>query len=166
MDEQNNNVPQEQTPSEEQTPQEQPVQNEQKSQPSAPYASFLQRLIAAIIDAILVGIVIGFLNAIIFRSGQEGNPVFINPFQILGWAYFIFMDVQYGATLGKMALGLRVQNETTGANLTWVDALLRETVGKILSGLPIFIGYLWMIGDAKKQTWHDKLAKSVVVRVK
>jgi uncharacterized RDD family membrane protein YckC len=36
---------------------------------------------------------------------------------------------------------------------------------RILSALPLFLGYFWMIWDAEKQTWHDKLVGTVVVPV-
>ena len=36
-------------------------------------------------------------------------------------------------------------------------------IGRIVSGIVIFLGYLWMIWDGEKQTWHDKMAGSVVV---
>jgi uncharacterized RDD family membrane protein YckC len=37
-------------------------------------------------------------------------------------------------------------------------------IGRIISSLPIGLGYFWMLWDPQKQTWHDKIANSVVVR--
>jgi uncharacterized RDD family membrane protein YckC len=37
--------------------------------------------------------------------------------------------------------------------------------GRILSGIACFLGYLWMLWDPEKQTWHDKLTNTVVVPV-
>ena len=37
--------------------------------------------------------------------------------------------------------------------------------GRILSTIPLLLGYFWMLWDSEKQTWHDKLAGSVVVPV-
>jgi uncharacterized RDD family membrane protein YckC len=42
--------------------------------------------------------------------------------------------------------------------------LVRE-LGRILSAIPFYLGYLWMLWDPEKQTWHDKLVRSVVVPV-
>lgn len=140
------------------------------------YASFIQRAIAAIIDAVLVGFVIAILGMLfggMFASSKSmmyappgigNNPFLQGVGGLLSWAYYIFMDVKYGATLGKMAMKIRVQKEETGANLTWVQAFLREVIGKFISGVVLFIGYLWMLWDPKKQTWHDKIAGSVVVK--
>jgi len=137
-----------------------PAAAEQPAVTTVVYASFWARFAAALIDAILVGMTTGVLGAV-FRV----NPN-MNPFSLLGVVYYIFMTMQYGATLGKMALNLRVQNIDTGANLTLGEAILRELVGKFVSGIVFGIGYLWMIKDANKQTWHDKFAKSVVVKTK
>jgi uncharacterized RDD family membrane protein YckC len=38
-------------------------------------------------------------------------------------------------------------------------------IGRYVSALIIYIGYLWMLWDEEKQCWHDKLASDVVVRV-
>lgn len=81
------------------------------------------------------------------------------------FAYLIVMDVKYGATLGKMVFKLKVRNAETCENLTWGYAILRETVGRFLASILFLLGYFWMLWDDKKQGWHDKLAKSVVVRV-
>ena len=36
-------------------------------------------------------------------------------------------------------------------------------IGRILSAIPLLLGFLWMLWDKEKQTWHDKFANSVVV---
>jgi len=83
---------------------------------------------------------------------------------ILGAGYFVYFWSSYGATPGKMLLGLRVVNAETGDTIDAGTAILRY-VGYIVSGLAIFLGFLWIIWDEKKQGWHDKIAKARVVRV-
>ena len=124
------------------------------------YASFWQRFGAALIDGILFGVVSNVLGAILPSLSEARS--WITP--LVFWIYAVYMTVNYGATLGKMALKIRVQNESTGANLTYGEAVLREVVGKFLSSLIFLLGYLWMLWDPKKQTWHDKLGKSIVVK--
>ena len=132
------------------------------------YASFFRRFGAALIDGLLLGFTVGLLVRLVFGAPAQ-NAGFFHPsnlvFTLAGWAYQVFMINKYGATLGKMALGIRVQNESTGANLTLVEAVLREVAGKFLSGIALLIGYFWVIWDPKKQAWHDKLGKSVVIKV-
>ena len=65
---------------------------------------------------------------------------------------------------GKIALKIKVVRIDT-LPMTYMTAFLREVVGKFLSGLVFALGYFWMIWDKNKQTWHDHLAKTQVVRV-
>src|SRR5947199_4405895 len=66
-----------------------------------------------------------------------------------------------GQTLGKMAMGLRVAGPD-GGNPSFWRAALRETLGKLISGYALCLGYLWMLWDGKQQTWHDKMAQTLV----
>ena len=50
----------------------------------------------------------------------------------------------------------------TGQPVGYVRAFVRW-LGSILSALALFLGYFWMLWDPEKQTWHDKMAGSVVV---
>jgi uncharacterized RDD family membrane protein YckC len=68
-----------------------------------------------------------------------------------------------GQSLGKQWVGTRLLREDNGTPLggwlTFGRALLH-----VLDGLPCYIGYLWPLWDAKRQTFADKIVKSVVVR--
>ena len=66
-----------------------------------------------------------------------------------------------GQTLGKMMLRLRVVKKR-GGRITVLDALLRNVFGYMVSQI-FLLGYLWALFDAEKQTWHDKMAGTVVV---
>jgi uncharacterized RDD family membrane protein YckC len=43
-------------------------------------------------------------------------------------------------------------------------AMVRSLVRTFLSGL-LMLGYLWMLWDPQKQTWHDRLTHTTVVPV-
>ncbi|MFA5986218.1 MAG: RDD family protein [Parcubacteria group bacterium] len=81
---------------------------------------------------------------------------------IIGWGYYIFMTHKYQATLGKMAVGARVVAED-GQPLTLGSIILRETIGKLVSGITLCVGYIMVGFTSKKQGLHDMIAKSVVV---
>jgi uncharacterized RDD family membrane protein YckC len=51
-----------------------------------------------------------------------------------------------------------------GGPIGYGRGLLRY-VGKITSSIPCLLGFLWMLWDREKQTWHDKIATTVVVPV-
>ncbi len=127
--------------------------------PSGPRASFGRRLIAIIVDDILVGIVYGILYAVIGRGGAYGLGLLVSV------AYFTFFEGSAsGQTVGKRIVDIRVIDYASGGSIGYGRALLRQ-VGRIVSGLACLLGYLWMLWDKEKQTWHDKIANTVVVPV-
>ena len=127
--------------------------------PSGPRASFGRRLIAVIVDDILVGVVYGILYAVIGRGGAYGLGLLVSV------AYFTFFEGSAsGQTVGKRIFDIRVVDFSSGGSIGYGRALLRQ-VGRILSGIACLLGYLWMLWDKEKQTWHDKIANTVVVPV-
>ncbi|MFN2586671.1 MAG: RDD family protein [Actinomycetota bacterium] len=132
--------------------------------PSGPRAGFWARFGALLIDGILVGIVASILSAIL--GGGDGGT-FSGTYQaiqaILGLAYYVYFEGgPSGQTLGKKALNIRVIDFAAGGSIGYGRALVRN-LGRYLSGLVLLLGYLWMLWDKEKQTWHDKFANSVVV---
>jgi uncharacterized RDD family membrane protein YckC len=122
---------------------------------------FLTRALALIIDAVVVGIISSILNAILFGGDVvRGNGVTT----LLGLGYYLYFWSAYGhgQTLGNRVLSIRVV-KTDGSELTLIDAFIRY-VGLILSFICLFIGVIWVAFDANKQGWHDKIAKTYVVK--
>ena len=125
---------------------------------SGPRASFGQRFGAYLIDVIIIVVV-----AVIFYVALKVVGYFIAI--ALSIAYFIYFEgSDSGQTLGKRALGIRVIDYSTGGPLGYGKAFLRY-IGRIASGAICYLGYLWMLWDKEKQTWHDKIAGTVVVPV-
>jgi uncharacterized RDD family membrane protein YckC len=118
------------------------------------YGSFLSRFVAFIIDVLIISVPIFLIQNNDFRT------IFS---LVVGTLYIVWMNGKYGATVGKMVMGLRIVKEN-GKKIDYSDALVRE-ISSYLSTAIIFLGYLWMLGDSKKQTWHDKIAKTVVIKV-
>ena len=129
------------------------------------YAGFFQRLVAGLIDGVLVAVGSGIISGVFGLLGDAGKTLASLVTMVLGYAYYVYFISHRGQTLGKQAMGIRVQNIETGQSLDIVSAILREVVGKFISALVLCLGYFWMLWDDKKQTWHDKIAKSVVVKV-
>ena len=80
-----------------------------------------------------------------------------------GVAAFFWVGNSWGGTPGKRALGLGVINANTGEDLGLRRGLVRLLVA-ILGAAPAFLPWLLCIRDSAKQSWHDKVAGSVVVR--
>jgi uncharacterized RDD family membrane protein YckC len=80
----------------------------------------------------------------------------------LGLLYFVLMWGR-GATLGQRALNLRVVDATSGGVLPIRRCVVRY-VGFCISAIPLTIGLIWAGVDSRKQGWHDKMARSLVLR--
>lgn len=114
-----------------------------------------QRFIAFLIDAIILGLIGALLG-----NSSDTRAVSM----IVGAAYYIFFWVkQDGQTLGKKAMKIKVIR-TDGKPIDWMTGVLRY-VGYIVSGIPLLLGYIWILFDSKKQGWHDKIANTYVVKV-
>ena len=70
-----------------------------------------------------------------------------------------------GQTWGRRIVGIKVIGETTGEPIGFGRALGRQLFAAFISGQIFYLGYLWMLWDDKKQTWHDKVVSSIVVKV-
>jgi uncharacterized RDD family membrane protein YckC len=124
---------------------------------SGPRANFGRRFVAWLVDTILLGIVFGVVYVLI-------DPVTANLLSLVGGlAYYgYFEGSASGQTVGKKALGIRVIDFRAGGPIGFGRGLLRY-IGKVISSIPCFLGFLWMLWDREKQTWHDKIATTVVV---
>jgi len=136
------------------------------------YAGFWKRFAAYIVDNLVlfvpgfvIGFVIGFVYVRVFETAK-GAQILGQIFGIfLGWLYFAIMESSAKqATLGKMALGIKV-TDMDGKRLSFGKATGRH-FGKIVSTLTLLIGYFMAGFTAKKQTLHDMMAGSLVVNNK
>jgi uncharacterized RDD family membrane protein YckC len=124
--------------------------------PTSARAGFWRRFVAAFVDGIVLSVAYFILIAFV----EENAASFLNL--LVGIAYYTYLEGTSGQTLGKKALGIRVVDLGGGGSIGFGRAFLRY-IGRIVSAIPLFLGYFWMIWDKEKQTWHDKFANSVVV---
>ena len=135
--------------------------------PAANYGGFWIRVVAYIIDAILIGVVAGIIDAI-FRINltDPQNPGYgagsaVNL--VLSFAYFVGMWTYQGATLGQRIFKLKVVDASTGQPIAIGKAALRW-VGLLISFLVCFVGVIWVAFDSRKQGWMDKIAGTLVTQ--
>lgn len=128
------------------------------SGPSGPRAGFWRRFVAALLDGIIVGVIAFIVAAILGAEANAANGIRI----LLGLLYYPYLEGSTGQTMGKKALGIRVVDLAGGGSIGYGRAFIRY-IGRFVSGLVLLLGYLWMLWDKEKQTWHDKFANSVVV---
>ena len=128
--------------------------------PGTALAGFWIRFAGAFIDGILLSIVAAILGAILGMGTLNGRNLLST---LLGAIYFTYFHGTSGQSLGQKLVNIKVVDETSGGNIDFVRAFIRWLVS-LVSGLVIALGYLWMLWDPKKQTWHDKAAKTLVVK--
>lgn len=93
----------------------------------------------------------------------DNDPVLASLILLSLFAFFAKFWTHNGQTLGMQVWGLRVQNADGSAIDLW-QALLRFVVA-IGSWLLAGLGFLWMLWDQRKRTWHDIYSDSIVVQL-
>ncbi len=148
------------------------------------YAGFWKRFVAYIIDDIILSVagflVILFIGALfglsflsLFSGDAESTTALIVAavsaiimailaLMIIGWLYYSLMEASANqATLGKMALGIKV-TDLDGNRISFGRASGRY-FGKIVSGMILYIGFIMAGFTEKKQALHDIMASCLVV---
>lgn len=142
---------------------------EQSSRTEVRYAGFWVRAVASLIDSIILGLIVGPIIYKVYGTEYlEMEGMIAGPADfLLTWIFpavaITVFWIYKSATPGKMAFKLRIVDESSGRDATPGQCIIRY-VGYYVSMLPLFLGFLWVLWDDKKQGWHDKLARTVVVR--
>jgi uncharacterized RDD family membrane protein YckC len=139
------------------------------SQPE--YVGFWARVGASIIDTVLVVVICFPLVTWIYgRDYWSSTALVQGPVDFLiNWvlpavAVLLFW-IYRQATPGKMAISARIVDAQTGGRPSNAQ-LVGRYFAYYLSMLPLFLGFIWVAFDPRKQGWHDKLAGTVVVRTR
>jgi uncharacterized RDD family membrane protein YckC len=137
---------------------------------TAARAGFWRRLGAFLVDYVVLYVGVSVLFLVPIFAITNASDAVLTGLSWASWLSLLIYPAYYialeggtkGQTLGKRALGIRVVGRETGTSIGhW--AATGRFFARILSALPLYLGYLWMLWDAEKQTWHDKLSGSVVV---
>ena len=139
-------------------------------------ANFIDLIIVIVLYSVFSGLLMfafgGLFTSNIYYQGSHMNYP-------LGYTFFNFWDVffqyflpfiatiwfwlKFQATPGKMAANLKLVDAKTGGTITTGQSIGRY-FATILSVIPFGFGYLWIAFDRRNQSWHDKLAGTVVIR--
>jgi uncharacterized RDD family membrane protein YckC len=152
------------------------------------YATFNARALATLIDLILSVIIILPILSIIeglfpqaainyseIKSAEDVIKMsggifdyvfFISVYQIIQMVIFGLVIISFwnrtGATPGKMLFSIKIVDAKTFGATTQKQNFIRF-IGYIISFIPLMMGFLWIVFDKRKQSWHDKMADTVVV---
>jgi uncharacterized RDD family membrane protein YckC len=132
------------------------------------YAGFWLRLAAAIIDSLLLlAIILPIELAVYGREYLDATKLIYGPVDfIVSWVFPVVATILFwiyrAATPGKIWLKLRIADARTGQPPSLQQSIVRY-FGYFLSIIPLFLGFLWIAWDPRKQGFHDKLAGTVVL---
>lgn len=133
-------------------------------------ASSSKRAVAFFIDELLLSFVLilalwdSFAVAKDMQEVIELTNMFVLEFLIMKIVYQAFFIMQYGASLGKLAMRIQVIEIATMERPNVLSALNRA-IFRVISELMFYLGFLWALFDPARQAWHDKTAKTLVVNV-
>lgn len=138
------------------------------------YGGFWIRFVGVFLDGIVMEVVriplsLLIVGSVVLPFRLQANPrAFTTAFltlSFLGWVvaflYEVIMIRYYGATLGKMAVGVRVVR-TDGSGISWGISIGRYFM-KIVSGIILAIGYIMAGFDPEKRALHDRVCDTRVV---
>ncbi|MDL2249359.1 RDD family protein [Lachnospiraceae bacterium OttesenSCG-928-J05] len=138
-------------------------------------AGFFVRFFAYLIDHLIVGFGLLFVRmfyagiaALIADTPISGNVLFNFTLKdivlyLFGALYFVLMTYYTGTTLGKKLMNLQVISAEKGKKPSFMDILFRETIGRFLSSVILYIGYFMIGVDKEKKGLHDTLSDTRVV---
>ena len=126
--------------------------------PPMAYAEWPQRVLSALIDTVGPFIVASFFYYGVSRP--LGAVIWLAA--VVWGIYNAYLGGQTGQSYGKKIIGTRLVLEATGQPPGGGLGIGRYFL-HIVDSIPCYVGYLWPLWDSKKQTFADKLLKTVVV---
>ena len=130
-------------------------------------ASLFRRLAALLYDSLLL-LAVWFIATAILLPLNHGEAFKHNPYVttyllFVSFFFYSWFWMHGGQTLGMRSWRLQLRNINPGPISLW-QALLRFLVA-IPSALLFGVGYLWMLVDKDKLTWHDRYSETRIVQL-
>ena len=131
-------------------------------------ASNKKRAMAFFIDEMLLSFLLiialweSFSVAVTMEEMINVTNTFVLEYMFMKIVYQAFFIMQYGASIGKLVMKIRVIELNTMQTQSVISALNRA-IFRVVSELLLYLGFLWGLLNPERQTWHDKTAKTLVV---
>jgi uncharacterized RDD family membrane protein YckC len=144
--------------------------------PGVRFADYGPRLVAYIIDGLLVGAFVivvmlawallslasgGFRDDTLSPGAGAGLAVMMVVLLVGGLGYFPWFWARDGATPGMKMMGLLLVRDADGGPVTGGQAIIR-LVGYAVSGI-LYLGYIWVFIDKRRRGWHDLIAGTLMI---
>jgi len=133
-------------------------------------ASNKKRAMAFFIDEMLLSFLLVIALWDSFAAAQTMEQMinitntFVLEYMMMKIIYQAFFVMQYGASIGKIVMKIRVI-ELDSIQTPNVLIALNRAIFRVVSELLFYLGFLWGLLNPERQTWHDKTAKTLVVNV-
>jgi uncharacterized RDD family membrane protein YckC len=132
-------------------------------------ANFSLRFVAYLVDLCVIALLTTVLGgsvrmAIFFLPEFVGDSLFELIRLFIVYLYFGWFYSKHGATPGKMLMGLEIYELGTGLRLSYWRSFFRESVGKLLSAMIFFFGFLCVLFRADRRALHDLVFDTLVVQ--
>ena len=127
-----------------------------------------KRAMAFFIDEMLLSLLLivalwdSFSTAKTMEDIIYTTNLFVLEYMMMKIIYQAFFVMQYGASIGKIVMKIRVIDINTLDNPNVLISLNRA-IFRVISELIFYLGFLWGLLDPSRQTWHDKTAKTFVI---
>lgn len=134
-------------------------------------ASLQKRGLAYMIDEILISVLFSLIYLDQMPNDMTTEELITTVNSLLGYLVMIkimyqtFFVWMYGATIGKIAMKIRVISTSDLENPTIIAALSRAAF-RIISESLFYLGFVWAYLNPKRETWHDRVATTLVINAR
>jgi uncharacterized RDD family membrane protein YckC len=131
-------------------------------------APILKRAAAFVIDELLLSFILifslwdSFVNAGSTEAIIALTNSFILEYMMMKIVYQAFFVMQYGATIGKIMMKIKIIELKTLDNPN-VLVSLNRAIFRVISESVFYLGFLWGMLNPSRQAWHDLTARTLVV---
>ena len=133
---------------------------------SPDYAGFWQRAAALLIDWLIVIVIAVPVMVLGFGLREVSLDPADHSWDLLSFVAIAATVIGFwrycGATPGKIAVAVKIVDAKTGEAPSLARLVLRF-FAYFISAFPLYLGFLWIAVDRRKQGWHDKIARTVVI---
>jgi uncharacterized RDD family membrane protein YckC len=123
-----------------------------------PYSDWIHRVGGALIDQVPIVIIV----VIGVATGSTAIYLLFVLIALVAQIYNRWYLGGQGQSLGKKVIGMRLISEETGQPIGTLMAFVRD-ICHFVDSIICYIGYLFPLWDAKRQTLADKIMKTVVI---
>jgi uncharacterized RDD family membrane protein YckC len=131
-------------------------------------ATVRQRAAAFGIDEVLLSVILMVIlwgpitKATTLEAMIAVTNSFLLEYMSIKIIYQTFFTMQYGATIGKIVMKIRVIEISTLSNPSFLSAFNRS-VFRVVSEILFYLGFVWAMLDPYRRSWHDRTGRTLVI---